>query len=236
MRDQTPQAVLNSGSLQASFNFLSLLALLAVSWTFCGEARAAKDPIHHSADKEFWRRRDNILEMYGHAEVNQPGETIQADYILLDLSERNLDAKGNVVYITSDSVIYGEEMHFSLETRTGTILGGRILNSQFTLVGERISKLSAGRFQTHWGEYTTCHDCPGAWTLAAEDVDMIFGGYAFFKNVTAKIKDTPTLWLPYLIVPIKTQRQTGFLFPKTSLGSATGLSFVLPFFWAIMPR
>jgi hypothetical protein len=199
------------------------------------DARAAIEnkPIHHSADHENWDRKTNKVEMIGHAVVREPGETLTADYMILDLNLRTLDARGNCVYTSAEALMYGEEMHFNLDTRTGSIVGGRVSNDKFTLSGERINKLGEGRFQTHWGEYTTCRDCGPSWSLMAEDVDLQFDGYAFMSNVTTKIKDASAFWLPYLIVPVKSRRQTGLLFPTISTGGENGFSFVLPFFWAI---
>ncbi|MGZ3687741.1 MAG: hypothetical protein ACXVBW_05550, partial [Bdellovibrionota bacterium] len=104
-------------------------------------------------------------------------------------------------------------------------------NSTFTLSGARINKLGEGRFQTHWGEYTTCVDCPGSWSFLAEDVDMQIEGYAFMTNVIGKIKAAPIGWSPILVIPLKTKRQTGFLFPRFSLSGS--VNFMQPFFWAI---
>jgi LPS-assembly protein len=188
--------------------------------------------MHWSGDKTLWDRKANRVELTGHAAVHQPGETLTADYILLDLKSRTLDARGNCVYIASEAIIYGEEMHFSLDTRTGTIVGGRVANDRFTLTGERINKLGPGRFQTHRGSYTTCLDCPQSWTLHGDDVDLEFEGYAYLNNVTGAIKDSPVFWLPYLIVPLKTRRQTGFLFPRFGVTNE-GFTYVQPFFWAI---
>ena len=190
-------------------------------------------PIHFSGDKQVWDRKSNKVELFGHAAVNQLGETLTADYVLLDLNTRLLDAKGNCIYLASDSVIYAEEMHFNLLTHTGTVIKGRVSNDSFTLRGEKISKLGPGHFITHWGSYTTCHDCGPSWSFEAEDVDMEFGGYGYLSNVTTRIKEVPAFWLPYLIVPMKTRRQTGFLFPIIRTSGSDGATFVFPFFWAI---
>ncbi len=197
------------------------------------KAIGESSPVHFSGDKQLWNRKANRVELFGHAAVNQPGETLTADFILLDLNARTLDARGNCVYIVSDSVIWGEEMHFNLDTRTGTVIGGRISNDLFTLRGERINKLGPGRFQTHWGNYTTCRDCAASWSLIGEDVDMEIDGYAYLTNVYTEIKDAPAFWLPYLVLPMKTRRQTGFIFPTFGSSGSNGQTFVLPFFWAI---
>jgi LPS-assembly protein len=191
-------------------------------------------PLHTSADKSFWDRKHDRVRLEGHAVVRQEGETLSADFMTLDFTTRTLDAKGNCVYVTLDSIIYGDEMHLNLDTRTGVVIGARVSNDRFTLAGERLNKLAENRFQVHWGEYSTCKDCPNSWSLEAEDVDLTFGGYAYMSNVTSKIKDAPAFWLPYLVVPIKTLRQTGFLFPTYHYAPSTdGFAFVEPFFWAI---
>ena len=215
-----------------------LISLFLFSCAFSFFAQTAHSieeskPLHYSADRQLWNRRDNKVELYGNVVVRQPGETLTSDYATLDLNARIIDAKGNCIYITSDTVIRGEEMHFNLDSRTGSIIGGRVSNDRFSLSGERINKLGSSRFQTHWGEYSTCHDCPNSWAFHAEDVDMEFEGYAHLSNVTAKIKDAPLVWFPYLIVPIKSKRQTGFLFPTFGATELNGTIFVLPFFWAI---
>ncbi len=212
---------------------LLLLFFGAVAGARVAHAIGGEGPIHFSADKEIWDRKSNRVELFGHAAVRQPGEQITADYIILDQNAHTLDAYGNCIYVTRDSIITAEEMHFNLETRTGTIVGGRISNEYFSLAGERINKLGADRYQTHWGEYSTCRDCTQSWSLQAQDVDMQVEGYAYLSNVALKVKDTPALWLPYMIVPMKSRRQSGFLFPTLRFSSANGIATVVPYFWAI---
>jgi LPS-assembly protein len=189
-------------------------------------------PMHWSAEKQFWDRRSGRIELIGNAAVHQPGESLRADRIWLDLNKRTLDATGNCVYIASDTVIYGDEIHFNLDDRTGTIVGGRVANDRFSLTGRVITRLSESRFLTEDGSYTTCRDCPQSWTLHGGKVDMEFEGYAYMSNVTSRIKDAPFFWLPYLVVPLKTKRQTGLLFPRFGFQNG-GFTFVQPFFWAI---
>lgn len=213
---------------------LTALGLLAVSVSFeSAWALQENQPIQSSGRKEVWNRQANRVELIGDAIVRQPGESLQGDYIVLDQNLRTLDCRTNCIYITESTIIYGDEMHFNLDTRTGTVVGGRIATDRFTLAGERINKLGADRYQTHWGEYSTCRDCPQSWTFLAKDVDMEIEGYAFMNDVKLKIKDDAALWIPYLILPMKSRRQTGFLFPRYQIQSANGFVFVQPFFWAI---
>jgi len=210
-----------------SLRWIILVLISSPAW-----AVNPREPIHWSGDKTLWNRNLNKVELIGHARVHQEGESLTADYIQLDLERRTIDAKGNVVYYSTDTVVFSEELHFNLDTNAGSIVSGKITNGNFLLMGERINRLSKMRFQTHNAEYTTCIDCPAGWTMFAEDVDMEIEGYAYLSNVTTKVKDAPVLWMPYLIIPIKTNRQTGFLFPKISRSEDHGEMLVLPFFWA----
>jgi hypothetical protein len=47
------------------------------------------------------------------------------------------------------------------------------------------------------------------------------------------VKDVPTLYLPYMIVPVKTKRQTGLIFPRVGATSSHGFVYVQPLFIAI---
>lgn len=214
-------------TLQIAFGFL-ILASLAQDTLALG----VDEPVQTSGDKSYWDRRKRRVELVGHAIVREQGETLFADRIVVDFDQRSLDAKGSCIYVTADSIVYGEEMHLNLDTRTGVVTGARVSNDRFSLTGERINKLSQNRFQAHWGEYSTCQDCPNSWSLEAEDLDLTFEQYAYMSNVTAKVKDAPAFWLPYLIVPVKSVRQTGLLFPKFGLSTNNGFMFVQPFFWA----
>ena len=58
------------------------------------------------------------------------------------------------------------------------------------------------------------------------------GGYATAQNTTVEILGVPVVWLPWLIFPVKTERETGVLFPHFGLRGDAGLGAGLPLFWA----
>ena len=197
-----------------------------------GEAKGL--PLHFSADHQIWNRKTNVVELHGHASVTQPGETIAADEITLNLTTYDMVAQGKASYVTSEVLISGELLEFNLLTRLGRIEKGKVTTERFSLRGERLEKLDHDRYLSQWGEYTTCVDCAPSWSIEAEQIDFRSENYAYFTNVFTRVKDAPSLWIPYLIFPTKTKRQSGVLFPKFSFGSGVyGSTFVLPFFWAI---
>lgn len=216
--------------------FASLAALQLPLQIFSngGWVYAAKESgrMHWSGKKTEWDRKNNRVTLVGNAVFRQEGESLSADYMVLDLDKRSVYAKGNCVYIANDSIIYGTEMLFDLEARSGTIYSGRVANEKFTLLGDRIEKIGSNRFKVENSEYSTCRDCARSWTIAAGKVDMEIEGYAYMSDVVGRVKDSSIFWMPYLILPMKTQRQTGLLFPKFRFVDGS-FRIVQPFFWAI---
>ena len=47
------------------------------------------------------------------------------------------------------------------------------------------------------------------------------------------IKGIPVLYSPYIVLPIKTKRQTGFLIPTVGYNTMDGFKIKEAFFWAI---
>ncbi len=189
-------------------------------------------PLHWSATKSLWERKSKKVFLKGNALLRQKNETLSADEIDLDLDARVVQARGNVLYVMGDTVIYGDELLVSLKDRTGYVKMGKVASSTYSLSARKLTKLSDKRYLAEEGSYTTCVDCPQSWTLLGEDVDLEFDSYAFMSNVRAAAKDLPLFWLPYLVIPLKTQRQSGVLMPRLGY-SDNGMMFVLPFYWAV---
>jgi LPS-assembly protein len=190
-------------------------------------------PMHWSARKQVFDRRNQVVSLTGNAILSQEGERMLADSMRIDLKARTVSAQGNCIYLSRDIVMHSQFMSFNLDTRTGTLLGGRIAGEGFALSGEKISRLGEGRFSALNAEYTTCKDCPQSWSFLGEEVDLTFGGYGWMKNVRGKVGGVPLAWFPYLVFPLKTERQTGVLAPRLRFSGADGFAFVQPFFWAI---
>ena len=190
-----------------------------------------KDELHWSGDRTLWNRKAGKVHLEGNAAVHRKGESLTADVIDIDQNARTIDARGRCVYVSGDMVIQGDALFFNMDTRAGVITNGRVSNKVYSLTGTRIDRVSSKRFKTQDGAYTTCMDCPQSWTLLGQDVDMEFEGYGVMKDVMAAVKDVPMFWLPYLVIPLKTKRQSGFLVPRFGY-AIEGLTFVQPYFWA----
>ncbi|MGZ3739026.1 MAG: LPS-assembly protein LptD [Bdellovibrionota bacterium] len=191
------------------------------------------DLYHITADRTLLHSREKVKEAFGHVVVSAEGKRLACDYLWVDDNTKDIKARGNVVFVDKQTTVEAAELHFNMNTGFGSIFYGRVYNDVYSMRGQLIRRVGDGHYLTTEGEYTTCQDCPESWKLAARNVDLTVEGYAFMDGVFVKIKDIPTLYIPYLIVPVKKERQTGFLFPRVGGSSSHGFVFVQPLFLAI---
>jgi LPS-assembly protein len=216
--------------------------LLLLSVFFAGSALAAStfeidalsEKHHVTADRTLYHSREKVYEAFGHVVVSSQGQRLSADYLWLDEATREIKARGNVLLVDKETTIQAAELHFNLNTGFGSIFYGKVSNDLYTLKGQLIRRVGENHFLTTEGEYTTCKDCAESWKLSAKNVDLTIDGYAFMDSVFIKVKDVPTIFFPYLVVPVKTKRQSGLLFPRIGVSpNNKGFIFVQPVYWAI---
>ena len=68
--------------------------------------------------------------------------------------------------------------------------------------------------------------------MSSQELEVEVGGFATARNSTIDILGVPVLWLPWLTYPVKTERESGLLFPEVRTSTRTGLDVGLPVFWA----
>lgn len=218
------------------FGFVSLFAV--ANWALPAFAQDSSPPIgagkfHVTADRTLYHSNVKVHEAFGHVVMNADDQRLSADYAWIDTKTGDVRVRGNVVFVSAAWTIQSAEMHFNMNTGHGSIFYGTVSNENYRLRGQLIRKVGDARFLTTEGEYTTCRDCAESWKISAKNVDMTVDGYAFLEDAYVHVKAVPVLYMPYLIVPVKTRRQTGLLFPRVGTGSKDGFRFVQPLFIAI---
>lgn len=215
---------------------ISLAMLLAPTFAWSAssfEIESLREKHHVTADRTLYHSREKVYEAFGHVVVSSHGQRLSADYVWVDENTKEMKARGNVIFVNQKMTVQAAEITYNLDTSIGSIFYGKVFNDFYTLKGQLIRRISEERFLTTEGEYTTCKDCAESWKLSAKYVDMTMEGYAFLDSVYVKLKDVPTLYLPYAILPVKTKRQTGLLFPRMGASTNNGFIFMQPLFIAI---
>ena len=109
-----------------------------------------------------------------------------------------------------------------------------IARNHFYIKGEKIEKRGEATYRLENATVTTCDGEAPDWRLAGSELDVTVDGYGTMKHGRFLARDIPLLYVPYLIFPAKTTRQSGLLLPHLSYSrDKNGLDVELPFFWAI---
>ncbi len=186
-----------------------------------------------SAESMFRDSEKQSIELVGDVKLNFGGQAIRCDRAVIDSKNRLIVAEGNLIIASSTAYAEGSRAELSLSDQTGVIYNGFVKSGQVIFEGEVIRKTGPITYEAQTARYTACTTCPAAWSFSGSRIDAEIGGYAYIKNTLLRVGGVPIIWLPYLIVPLKSERQTGLLIPSIDYSGNGGVAVTIPFFWAI---
>lgn len=166
--------------------------------------------------------------------------TIKADWIVYDINLGSIKARGNLMIKVGEDQLMADKGQVDLNRETGTFTNAIIIREQndLHLEGKVVEKTGDLTYHIENGWVITCKLKEGEtppWSFAARDADITDGGYAILRHTTFRIKNVPVLYTPWMVVPVKRTRQTGFLFPAFSISDRDGFGLDLPFFINLSP-
>lgn len=213
--------------------------LLALLMTRPVSGAAPDEGIKFGADYYERSLEANIVRGSGNAWMESSDRKVWADQIEIDFTIRRAFATGNVRVIDSQSDITCRRLSYSLDGKETILDDATVVSGQMVLQGKTIQRIGKTHYDIDSGSYTNCGitplspSCVYDWRLYGRHFSIDVGAYAHISDVLILVKDVPLFYSPYLIVPIKSDRQTGFLLPSFSRHSEKGSGITLPFFWAL---
>ncbi len=222
---------------------IGLLALAAAPASAQGlfgageEGSADKEPFDITADTVEFDTARQVYVARGNVRLEQPKRVLTSDWMVFSDKTREGVASGNVVVTEGSDQLLADVLHFEIDDLQGIVFEGRLEmgGNNFIATGDTIKRTGEQEYIFDQAVFTTCR-CPEGeiepWTIEADEADLEFGGYAVTKSTTFNILGVPVLWSPRMWFPLKTDRQTGFLFPVFNAASRNGFDVGLPFFWA----
>lgn len=196
-----------------------------------GPFQVVGDEVEYQADRDAYVVRGNVV-------ITQEGRRLTADRVLFSNKTGIGVASGDVVLTEGGDTLTSDLVQFNASDMTGVVFRGRLdsKSSLFEMEGEEVQKTGEKTYRFTKGRFTSCR-CPDPedrepWHLTAEKADLEIEGYARARNAAFEVLGVPVLWAPYMIYPLKTDRQTGFLFPGVGVSERNGFEISLPFFWA----
>ena len=225
----------------------SVIALLCAVFFLCSASaaeaqealpRADSSGINVTADKLSAGNGATKIEATGNVEIKRELTTIRADEVRVNRETQDVEAKGRISVDDPEwKIKSADSMQFNLGKETGEIQNGSIFIEQghISIMGRRFQKLGGQVYHIDDGFFTTCLCESGTspWRFSADQMDLTADGLGIVKNAYFYIFDVPVFYLPYGFFPLKTERETGFLFPQFGSSTKEGYRFQQPFFWAI---
>lgn len=203
--------------------------------SLAGGGASAQDQMTVTADTLVHERESATYRAEGDVKIEKGGITLFADRAIYFEAMSLAEAEGNVRVLKEEDTLSGDRLRLNMLNETGAMKNGRLFHKKanFRLLADEIEKTGDYSYHVRRGTFTTCDGDSPSWHFTAADLDLPLDGYAEGKQALFYIKGVPVFYLPYVVFPIKRERQSGFLTPRIATSSKKGFNLSVPYYWAI---
>lgn len=181
----------------------------------------------------------NISLFTGNVVIQQKNKRIETEQAEYEKQTEQVEAKGNVRFISSSILIKSETAHFNLKSDQAILKKAEYqsLNSRARGEASKIEVKDQNITELSDATYTTCNPDNTDWLLSASTLTLdnkTHQGHA--SHVVIRFKDVPFFYFPYLRFPLGEDRLSGFLFPYFGRSDQHGSELKIPYYWNIHPQ
>jgi len=197
-----------------------------------------QEQVRVKADTLTYEEQGNTVTATGNVVVTRGETTVTADKVGVNRTTNEVSARGNVIVTDPQGEIQAESLRLEMENETGEITNGtvRLPRNQYILTGKTLQKSYGQTYHIENGAFTTCQceDFRKAdWSIGGKTINVTLRGKGEVYGGVFRVRDIPIAYLPYGVVPLRNDRQSGFLFPHYGFSSKRGFQWEQPFYWAI---
>jgi LPS-assembly protein len=191
------------------------------------------DSVSIYSEKAYRREGGKIFEAIGNVVVLSGSDTLYGERVSFNIKSGDVLIEGSVRYVGQNITIYGSKISYNLVTGKLTMSNSRMITPEFSVVATEIIKKSEKIYYATDAEFTTCRDCTESWLISGKELHIEIDEYVQIYHAIAKVKGVDVIYIPYIALPIKNQRESGLLFPKIQARSDEGIIYEQPIYWAI---
>lgn len=199
------------------------------------EERFQGGPWRIRAETLIYDANRHLYEAQGQVQIDQGERRINADRVQVDEITKIAILTGNVVIVLGEDIFTGKQGRFNLVTRCGELYGARLFlrRNHFHVESPTIRRTGDNTYFAEEAKVTTCDADRPVWSFSVSQLSVVMEGYATGKDAKLRLGGVPVLVLPFAVLPVKTERQSGFLMPAYGQHKAGGTVVELPFYWAM---
>ena len=203
-----------------------------------GSKPSSTDPLNVKAnDLKFDKDGKTVIANNG-VEISGQKAKLSAESAVVNTETKQANLDGNVVVGLSEGSILSSKVLLNIDDETGEFEQARTVYEVegYRILSDDMFKLSENRYKLYNASFSTCEfsenkECD--WNFNAEQADITKEGYAHLHNVTMDVAGVPVIYLPYMGLPVKTERTSGLLVPSLGRSNRNGMLYSQPYFFNI---
>ncbi len=206
--------------------------VLATDW---GKVGGGELPVNLEADTLTFDKQSGRYKASGNVHLQQGEVELRSKVLWWNQASGEVEAEGEVELTSPDEKLTGSKVFYHLDQGTGRVDDGYVFlrEKNMHVKGQRLERLGEKRYRITDGTFTTCDGEVPSWKFGAKELDVTIGGFAKAKHAVFYLKDLPSFYLPYLLYPVSTERESGFLIPRAGYSSRRGYEVGNAYYWVI---
>ena len=186
------------------------------------------DSLSYNEKEGTYHAKDNVV-------IKKAHQALYTQSAVFNTKTGVATVSGGLRIETDGDIITGKKGTFNLNTQTGEIIDGSLFmkENHYYLSGSQMQKTGENTYMINDCTITTCSGKNPDWTITGSEVKVTIEGYGTVKDSAFRIRDLPVVYIPYMVFPAKTRRQSGLLPPKLGYSTLNGAETMIPFYWAI---
>jgi Organic solvent tolerance protein OstA len=230
---------------------LTAALILCLPWTLLGKnpqldkvrryvpdtpVKAPKlDEWTFSADRVVGDLTSEYVEAFGNCTLAMGDNQLRADFARYYQTTGWVFLKGNIRAQWGGDFLQADEGEFDLGNMTGWLKNGRLFMAKphVYVEAERVGKTKGDTYTFKNAKVTACEGDTPAWSVTSEEGDVELDGRVRLYRSAFRIKDVPVFYWPYMSLPGRKARQSGFLPPYMASSKKLGMQVNMPYYWVI---
>lgn len=194
------------------------------------------EPLYIKAESLRYLAKHHLFVAEGNVDITYRQSHLTADRVEFNELTGDAIAIGNVRYEEDGETVAAERTELNFDTEEGEIFQGALaFEGNHYITGYKIEKTGEETYVVYRGSYTACRGDSPAWSFRCTRAKVEQGEYLQAWNAVGYVKGIPIIYFPYIVYPIKNERQSGFLVPDIGRSTNNGFTLTNAYFWALSP-